>query len=189
MISHSRAYIDESLRPAARLYLLAAVFVGDDRVREYRATLRGLLKKRQRRLHWRDEDDRRRVSLIAAVAELRPRGIVIVGHGLQPRHQERARRKCMERLLWNLNDVGIAEAVFERRGDDMDRRDLEMVEALRGRRVIRTRLRVHWESPTVEPLLWLADLVVGAASGAEAGYKAHWKELGDGLTIERLDLD
>jgi hypothetical protein len=95
----------------------------------------------------------------------------------------------MERLLWNLNERGIDEVVFEQRRNEMDRQDLEMVETLRGRRVIRTRLRVLWENPAVESLLWLPDLVAGAAGIAEAGRENYWKELGTGLTIDRLNID
>jgi hypothetical protein len=133
VIEPFRAYVDESLRLSARLYLMAAVFVDGNRAESHRAVLRGLLRRRQRRLHWRDEDDQRRAALIAAVAGLRPRGIVVVGEGMDPRHQERARRKCMERLLWHLNECGIAEAVFERRTRDLDNRDRHMVAMLRGR--------------------------------------------------------
>jgi hypothetical protein len=188
VIEPFRAYVDESLRLSARLYLMAAVFVDGDRAESHRAMLRGLLRRCQRRLHWRDEDDRRRAALIAAVADLRPRGIVVIGAGMDPRHQERARRKCMERLLWNLDERRVSEVVFERRGNDLDVRDLEMVETLRGRRVIRTRLRVHWESPDLEPLLWLADLIAGAASVAEAGHESYWKELGIGLFVDRVNI-
>lgn len=189
MIEPFRAYVDESLRLSAHLYLMAAVFVDGDRAESHRAVLRGLLRRRQRRLHWRDEDDRRRAALIAAVAELRPRGIVVIGAGMDPRHQERARRKCMERLLWNLDERGVADAVFEQRNSDMDRRDREMVATLRGRWVIRTRLRVSWENPVVEPLLWLPDLIAGAVSMAEAGNERHWKEVGGRFCVDRLRLD
>jgi hypothetical protein len=189
VIEPFRAYVDESLRLSARLYLMAAVFVDGDRAESHRAMLRGLLRRGQRRLHWRDEDDRRRAALITAVAELRPRGIVVIGAGMDPRHQERARRKCIERLLWNLDQRGVADAVFEQRNDDMDSRDREMVATLRGRWVIRTRLRVSWESPDVEPLLWLPDVIAGAMSMAEAGDEKHWKEVGGRFAIDRLSLN
>jgi hypothetical protein len=43
VIGSLRAYVDESLRVSARLYLMAAVLIHDDRAEEYRAVLRGLL--------------------------------------------------------------------------------------------------------------------------------------------------
>jgi hypothetical protein len=188
VIEPFRAYVDESLRLSARLYLMAAVFVDGARAESHRTVLRGLLRKGQRRLHWRDEDDRRRAALIEAVAALRPRGIVVIGTGMDPRHQERARRKCMERLLWNLYERGIAEAVFERRSNDLDNRDRQMVAMLRGRHLASSRLPVLWESPEAEPLLWLPDLVAGAASMAEGDSDAFWKEIEAGLSIDRFNI-
>jgi hypothetical protein len=40
-----------------------------------------------------------------------------------------------------------------------------------------------------EPLLWLPDIVAGAASMAEAGREAFWKEIEDGLSIDRIAID
>ncbi|HEU5160577.1 MAG TPA: hypothetical protein VFU43_26505 [Streptosporangiaceae bacterium] len=188
MIEPFRAYVDESLRLSVRRYLMAAVFVPGDRAESHRAVLRGLLRRRQRRLHWRDEDDQRRVALVAAIAELRPRGIVVIGEGMDPRHQERARRKCMECLLWQLGERAVPEAIFESRNWQLDGRDRRMIDALGGKHAMPPGLRVKWQSPEIEPLLWLADVVAGAASSAEAGQEAHWKELGAGLAVHRLDL-
>jgi hypothetical protein len=188
VFEHPRAYVDESLRLPARLYLMAAVLVPDDRAEAHRTALRGLLQKHHRRLHWRDENDRRRAEIATAIAGLRPRGLVVVGEGLDPSHQERARRKCMERLLWELEQRRVAEAVFESRSRDMDRRDREMVARLRGRRVTSARLPVVWESPDVEPLLWLPDVIAGAASLVEAGVQAYWKDLGADVAIDKFDI-
>ena len=189
MIEPFRAYVDESLRLSARLYLMAAVFVDGARADSHRTVLRGLLRKGQRRLHWRDEDDRRRAALIAAVAELRPRGIVVVGREMDPRHQERARRKCIEQLLWGLAARGVPEAVFERRHPELDRKDLQMINVLRIQRVLPTWLRVSWQHPASEPLLWLPDVIAGAASLAEAGQESLWKELKGEVAVERFALD
>ena len=52
------AYVDESLRVHAGLYVLAAVIVADADAGRYREALCGLLYRRQLRLHWRDESSR-----------------------------------------------------------------------------------------------------------------------------------
>jgi hypothetical protein len=189
VIGPLRAYVDESLRLSARLYLMAAVLVHNNRAEDHRAVLRGFLRKQQQRLHWRDENDRRRAALIATVADLRPRGVVVVGAGLKPRHQERARRKCIERLLWNLSARGVSEAVFERRHQELDRQDLQMINVLRIQRALPARLRVSWKHPADEALLWLPDIVAGAASLAEVGQETYWKELGLGLSVDRFNID
>src|ERR1035438_1951437 len=93
------AYVDESLRVHQGLYVLAAVITADadadaDR---HRQALRELLYRRQIRLHWRDESSRRR-QLTAAACELRHTGAVVIAAGVSPGRQERARRKCIERL-------------------------------------------------------------------------------------------
>ncbi|WP_068924717.1 hypothetical protein [Planobispora rosea] len=183
------AYVDESMRVSAGLCLMAAVLVPPVLAEVYRDVLRGLLLSNQRRLHWRDEKDRRRVQLIDAIGALRPCGIVIVGTGLDAARQERARRKCMERLLWELGQHHVTDVVFERRGVDLDEGDRAMVVTLRGRHAMTPRLQVSWESPENEPLLWIPDIVAGAASLAEAGQESYWKGLGDELSVQRLDVD
>src|SRR4051812_37106587 len=101
------------------VYLMAAVLVAPYEADRHRADLRALLLRRQPRLHWRDENDKRRAQLIEAVAALRPVGIV-VGAGLDPKRQERARRKCMETLLWELGGHHVVDVVFERRASALD---------------------------------------------------------------------
>jgi hypothetical protein len=49
------AYVDESLRVRAGLYVLAAVIVADAQADRHREALRALLHRGQQRLHWRDE--------------------------------------------------------------------------------------------------------------------------------------
>ncbi|MFI7052171.1 hypothetical protein ACWDOR_15575 [Streptosporangium canum] len=183
------AYVDESMRVSSGLYLMAAVLVPPTYAEMCRTVLRGLLLRRQRRLHWRDENDKRRVQLIDAVGALRPCGIVIVGTGLDRARQERARRKCMERLLWELGQRYVGDVIFERRHSELDIRDKEMVEALRGRHAMAPQLRVSWEAPDEEPLLWLPDIVAGAASLAEVGEESYLKALGCGLGVERFPVD
>ena len=64
-----------------------------------------------------------------------------------------------------------------------------MINVLRIQRVLPTRIRVSWQHPVSEPLLWLPDIVAGAVSLAEAGQEGHLKELGIGLSVERFVVD
>ncbi|MER5424519.1 hypothetical protein [Streptosporangium roseum] len=127
--------------------------------------------------------------MIDAVGALQPCGIVIVGTGLDRARQERARRKCMERLLWELGQRYVSDVIFERRCRELDVRDRELVAALQGRHAMPHRLQLSWRAPDGEPLLWLADIVAGAASLAEIGEETCWKGLGSSLSIERLPVD
>src|ERR1039457_3351230 len=92
------AYIDESLRVRHCLYVLAAVIVADTNADQQRETLRALLLRGQLRLHWRDESTTRRSHLITAMSALQYTGAIVIATDAAPRRQERARRKCIERL-------------------------------------------------------------------------------------------
>jgi len=182
------AYVDESLRVREGLYVLAAVIVADADADRHRQALRALLYRGQLRLHWRDEGSQRRGDLIAAVCGLRHTGAVVIAAGMAPGRQERARRKCIERLLRELASRGIAEVTFERRHEDLDARDRVMVAALQRQQSIPAALRASWQPAASEPLLWLPDIAAGAASLAETGDETYWKELATAFSVERFWL-
>ena len=114
------AYIDESLRVSHGLYVLAAVIVADTEADQHRTALRALLLRGQLRLHWRDESTARRNQLISAMSALRHTGAIVIATDAASRRQERARRKCIERLLAQLASRAITTVVFERRHPDLD---------------------------------------------------------------------
>jgi len=182
------AYVDESLRIHEGLYVLAAVIVVDTQADRHRERLRALLLRGQRRLHWRDESSKRRALLIRTVGQLPHTGVVVIATGVPPRRQERARRKCIERLLAELAGRGVASVVFERRHQELDARDRAMVAALRRQRSIPAWLRASWVPAADEPLLWLPDIAAGAASLAAAGEAAYWQELAARFSVERFPL-
>ena len=180
--------MDESLRVGSGLYVLAAVVVADRDADRHRETLRALLCRGQERLHWRDEGDRRRGQLIEAVCGLGNAGVVVIATGMAPRRQERARRKCIERLLTELVGREIASVVFERRHHALDARDRAMIAALRRQRALPSAFRATWQPPVSEPLLWLADIATGAVSLAETGEDSYWNELAAAFSTDRIAL-
>ena len=182
------AYIDESLRMRAGLYVLAAVIVADAQADRHRETLRTLLYRGQRRLHWRDENRKHRALLVSAVRQPPHTGAVVIATGVTSRRQERARRKCIERLLAELADRKVASVVFERRHQELDARDRAMVAALRRQRLVPAWLRVSWVAAADEPLLWLPDIVAGAASLAATGDATYWEELAVTFPVDRFPL-
>jgi hypothetical protein len=182
------AYVDESLRIPNGLYVLAAVIIADADASQHRETLRRLLYRGQARLHWRDESSRRRGQLISTVCELRHTGAVVIATGMTPRRQERARRKCIDRLLTELTSRGIARVVFERRQPELDARDHAMLAALRRRQSIPAYFQAAWHAAQAEPLLWLADIAAGAASLAATGDDTYWSNLAAAFTTDQFTL-
>lgn len=106
------------------MYLLAAV-VGDPTMCEpARDALRELVRKRGGRLHWRQEEGPRRAKIAAAIGT-QDLACIVVGVPIAPRRQERARRKCMERLLFELERIGVSHVWLETRSTLLNR-DLEL---------------------------------------------------------------
>lgn len=85
--------------------------------------------------------------------------IVTVGSPMERSKQERARRCCLERLLYELDQFGVSEAWLESRTAVQDRRDLRLVDTARRKRLISHSLQVSFARPAGEPLLWLPDAV------------------------------
>jgi hypothetical protein len=182
------AFIDESLRVRDGLYVLAAVIIADDDVEHHREALRALLHRGQRRLHWRDESARRRDQIIGTARRLRHTGAVVVGIGMAPQRQERARRKCIEYLLAELTSRGIASVVFDRRHEELDARDRALIAALKRQRSLPAAFCASWQPATDEPLLWLPDIAAGAAALATTGVTVYWDDLAAAFSIERFTL-
>lgn len=166
-----RAFADESIRTteAGSFYVLAAAVVRADRCEQVRDELRSLLLRRQTRLHWRDEDHPRRRKIASAVAEARVDSVVVIGAPVQPTGQERARRKALGELLWQLDRRQVEHLLLESRQPDQDARDLTAVGGFRNAGRVGRRLRVDHAGALDEPLLWVADAVAGAVGESRCG--------------------
>lgn len=181
------AWVDESVHfgPAgAGFYVLAAAVGHPVAVEPTRAALRGLVPRPRRRLHWHGEDDATRRRMVALVARLDLVHVAVVQEVPDPRKQERGRRKCLGRLLFELDQLEVGRVVMESRNDALDRRDLRMVRALRGSLAVSMDLRVEFASPLEEPMLWLPDAVAGVVREARwAGDRAMLDRLGPGVVV------
>ena len=113
---------------------------------------------------------------------------MVVATGVGPRRQERARRKCIERLLAELTARGIANIVFERRHDELDARDRALIAALKRQQSLPAAVQASWQRAADEPLLWLPDIAAGAAALAETGGATYWKDLAAAFAVERFLL-
>ena len=169
------AHVDESSRRIAdsRIYLMAASISPVGSLAAMRAELRALLLRGQGRLHWRDESESRRTAITSVIARMEVWSLVVVTAPVTAGKQERARRICIETLHPTLERLGVTSIVQERRTPALDQRDVVMVEALRGQRLLTRAVRVDFAHPTDEPMLWVPDAVAGAVGMARDGHGDH----------------
>ena len=153
------AFVDESMRSGR--YLLACVLTDARDLPSLRASLTGLLRPRQRRLHFHNESPGRRRALLTAFASMPVRLLIVTSRATHGFDDEAARDACLGLLVAHLQRVGVERLVLESRDDD--RGD--------ARTIIRARqsqppLVFEHRAPAAEPVLWLAD---GAAWAAGLG--------------------
>lgn len=161
------AYVDESVRlEGAGWYVLAAVVVPDGDAARVRDVLRASLRRGQRRHHWYDERPPGRCALANMVASLGLAAVAVAATPVAPDRQERARRRCLTRLLWELAERAVGDVVVESRRHHKDLEDRRMIQYLQRSGWLRADLRYRFAEPYDEPLLWLPDIVAGAAARA-----------------------
>ncbi|GAB6986541.1 hypothetical protein [Nocardioides pyridinolyticus] len=188
------AWVDESIHTSGvetpdGMYVLAAAVADREDCGGTREQLRDLVPRGAVRLHWRGEGDPRRAIITSTIASCDLINAVVVGSPLDHRRQERARRKCMQRLLHELEALGVSQVWVESRTKTLNRKDLQMVDALRGEGVITRALRVDFRLPSEEPMLWVPDAVAGAVSAARKGTETtHRKLLGEMVTEYEIAL-
>lgn len=114
--------------------------------------------------------------------------VVAVGSPVARRAQERARAVTLRRLVIELYARSVGQLWIESRQRGLDRRDVQVVVAARhdippgsGPPIVD-----HCRGPD-EPLLWVADIVAGAARAHRQGEAAFVEILG--RRIEVIDVD
>lgn len=176
------AFADESMRNLGGgtwVYMLAAAIVPENGCERIRDALRPLVRKGQGQLHWRDEDLGRRRAITKTLVTLDVDSVVVLGVVINSRKQERARRKLLGRLLWELDQRSVSLLTLESRHRERDRHDIKAVGAFRNQHVVSRRLIVVHGQPVQEPLLWIPDAVAGAVGDAWCGQPACLRMLGD----------
>lgn len=181
--------VDESIRIDDRVYIIAACALEDVNVPMARDTMRELEPRRGRRFHWHDRKPVDRLAAVQAIAQVLTLHIVTIGAPIDPRRQERARRQCLEALLFHLDAAGIEQVWLETRGATADRRDIAAIDRFRARQIIGHAIRVDHAHPSAEPLLWLADAIARAVSAAEGGDPTYRAVIASMLTEHRTQLD
>lgn len=183
------AWGDESMRTArvsVPIYSMAAAVVKNSDCADLRDQMRALWP-RPGKLHWRDQTNSQRDASIKVVASMQLAHVAVVSGPLDGRRQERARAKTLETLAWELNRRTVTTLTLEKRTPSQAQIDDRLVARLRGSKVITTDLRVSFVLGPQEPLLWIADQVLGAMNEAAAGNR-RWSECLEGF-IQRIDVD
>jgi hypothetical protein len=170
------------------MYLLGAVVADPSVCGPTRDELRAVLPKGARKLHWTDMEDREKKQVTGLVTRFDVAHIVVIGTPLDLKKQEQARAKCMKRLLWELGQLEVSQVFLEQRTSSLNKRDMKLVENLRGSRSMPKTLRVDIAQPSTEPMLWIPDQVLGAMGDAEANDDAACLELYGG-SVQRIDID
>ena len=164
------AWVDESVHVGRGLYVMAAAMAPlmPEALEFDRRRLRSLTRATGC-LHWSREEERDKMRIATLVGELSLSNMVVTATRLDPRRQERARRKCLQRLLHQLVDDRVQQVWLESRDRVGNQRDLAMVASLRTTDALPSSIRVDHARPSEEPLLWVADAVAGAVAAAYEG--------------------
>ncbi|MBB5789303.1 DUF3800 domain-containing protein [Jiangella mangrovi] len=183
------AYVDESIRTDDGVYVLAAVALDAADDESVRDAMRTLEPRPGRRFHWRDRLPDARSAAAGVIAGLPVLAVAVIGSPVDPRRQERARRQCLEVLLFELGSAGVQAVRLESRNSVADRRDSEVIARFRSRGLVPAALPVHHVRAGEEPLLWAADIVAGAISAAEGREPAYRELISGALTELPIRLD
>jgi len=156
------------------LYVIAAAVIAAENHDLARDLMRPLLRpplapSSAIKLHYRDLSPTGRRKAAETVSGIEATHLVVVGVPVNPRKQERARRKCLERLLIELDAWDVEQLLLETRIQTQNRLDIKLVSAVHAKRYISRRLWVDHRLPSTEPLLWIPDIVAGAVGDAREG--------------------
>ena len=121
-----------------------------------------------------------------AVSALTVVSAVVAGRGL-PMFAERSRRKCSETLLPQLEASGATMLYVESRQARSNKLDQETVLICRRKRLISHHMHVEFLPGSAEPLLWIPDIVCGAALAAQRSETSYLEQLAD--RVMTIDVD
>jgi hypothetical protein len=178
------AYVDESYDLTIGVYILTASIVDFADTGDIRCILHSLQRGGEK-LHWSKEPTHRRAEIIKAVCGMATT-VAVLGHSASLR-PERARRKCMEALLPELESGGVTNVLFEARQAQHNKHDREMIASCRRKRLLSAKLAVSFVPGVLEPMLWLPDIACGALLAAQRGDLSYSDQLGDKIRLVHID--
>jgi hypothetical protein len=92
-------------------------------------------------------------------------------------------------MLFELDRLGVGAATFESRGPVDDRRDRNMLDALRARHVVSKELRITHTPGPKDALLWVPDVVCGAVTNERTGNGRYAEILAARLQIMTIAVN
>jgi hypothetical protein len=185
-VASYRASLDESSAnrgPDHQEYLLCAALVPEEQCDEVHEQLRPLLLPGQIKFHWTDENERRRHEIVSRIVELGPMSIVYSHLDAHRNKTERYRRKTLESVYHGLVALEVVDLTLECRSNTQDGHDIKHIVALQGQGFDK-RLRINHLRGGDEPLLWIADAVLGSLDAEYLGENSYMEALRLTLMIE-----
>lgn len=175
------AYVDESIHDDHGLYCVGIVTVAVELrpavVKDLSAIVPG-----SARPHWHDESPEVRLKLATAVGRLDIEAHVCACRFDRPRRKESARSWALRHLVGGIGP-DVAQLVLDSRDVRQNATDRQV---LRSASKARRGFRYGHESSWKEPLLWLADVVVGAVACDLVGQTPTYREQLDDVLL-RVD--
>lgn len=184
------SFVDESesdRRKDPNSYLMAAAVFEARICDDARSIMRGLKLRGDKKLHWHQESDSRRRKIVSSISDLEAIHMVIVRNGRPGERPERRRRKCLEKLFCELESADVAKAVLEAREHKQNKYDMQMLQNMRSRQLLRTGFRIEHLPGPAEELLWVADAVAGAVTAKRCGNAEFLDALGSCLELHEID--
>ncbi|WP_258343184.1 hypothetical protein [Saccharopolyspora gregorii] len=167
------------------MYVLTASLIDQAEAEPIRAALTRL-RKGGRKLHWSKEPDRRRDEIAKVTSTFASTNLVVVGSA-SPMNAERARRKCLEALLPEVEAAGASVLTLESRRPRNDKLDQQTVAVCKRKRAISMKVHVEFTAGDAEPMLWLPDIVCGSALAAARGNRRYLEQLADAARLLEVD--
>ncbi|GAA1483765.1 hypothetical protein [Brachybacterium fresconis] len=181
------AFVDESSAnrgAATQEYLIGAAILDAEHQDSIREELLPLLLPGQIKLHWTDESERRRRRIVDAIVAVGPMNVIVTHLSERQRKTERFRRKCLEVLYYELAGAEVLEVTLESRSSVQDSKDRAHIVALQNQGLDRG-VRIQHLRGGDEPLLWIADAVLGSINAAYLGNPAHLAALQSTILLEQ----
>jgi hypothetical protein len=179
------AMVDESYRViVGGHYVMAAAVAMPAELEEIRQQILPLPPGRKKYFRWADESDPLREKMLGVVEALCLRHVVVTSTPVHRRRQERARGVCLERLMWELHQLGVGHVLLESRGDQ-DAEDKRVIGGLRNRKVIPRTVTFDFGTKR-DPELWIPDAVAGAVLTLRCEGDSRFASMLTGLKIFEL---
>lgn len=181
------AYLDESEPATGGTYVLACSLVVTDHLEGLRSRLSALRLPGEQKVHWYERSRGQRRLLVETIAAMPAIHHIVVRDDCGDESSERRRRKCLERMLWNLEHVyGVESVVVEARQARQNAKDRHLLDSMRARRDVSSRLRIAHVPGWEEPLLWLPDIIAGAFGDDRRKMPGIFSMLGPIVELESI---